>query len=122
MESVAVLLNDVWHSAMIDFGWVSSRILWIKFKLSRVKVSVVVGYGPNEGIGEERERFWNGMDRNVDRVGNGYRLCVLGDLNGWIGDRVRASITGAVEVPGVNDNRRRVMEFYAERGLCVGNT
>ena len=122
MESVAVLLNDVWHSAMIDFGWVSSRILWIKFKLSRVKVIVVVGYGPNEGIGEERERFWNGMDRNVDRVGNGYRLCVLGDLNGWIGDRVRASITGAVEVPGVNDNRRRVMEFYAERGLCVGNT
>ena len=29
-EGVAVLLNDVWHSAVIDFGCVSSRILWIK--------------------------------------------------------------------------------------------
>ena len=47
-EGVAILLNDVWHSAVIDFGCVSSRILWIKFKFSRVKVCVVVGYGPNE--------------------------------------------------------------------------
>ena len=25
-------------------------------------------------------------------------------------------------IPGENDEERRVMEFYAERGLCVGNT
>ena len=25
---VAILLNDVWHSGVIDFGCVSSRILW----------------------------------------------------------------------------------------------
>ena len=43
---------------------------------------------------------------------------MLGDLN----DRVRASITGAFGVPGENDNRRRVVEFYAERWLSVGNT
>ena len=78
-KGVAILLNDVWHSAVIDFGCVSSSILWIKF--SRVKVCVVVGYGSNEGIGEGRERFWSDMDRIRGRVGNGYRLCVLGDLN-----------------------------------------
>ena len=49
----------------------SSRILWIKFKFSRVKVCVVVRYSPSEGEGEERERFWNDMDRILDRVGNG---------------------------------------------------
>ena len=54
-ECMAVLLNIVWQSALIDFRCVSSLILWIKFKFSRVKVCVVVGYGPNEGIGEERE-------------------------------------------------------------------
>ena len=57
------------------------------FKLSRVKVCVVVVYGPTEGQVEERERFWNDLDRVVERVGNGYKLCVLGDLNGWVGDR-----------------------------------
>ena len=47
--------------------------------------------------------------------------CMLRDLNGRIGDRVRAGITGAFVVLGENDNRRRVMEFFAERGLFVGN-
>ena len=45
---------------------------------------MVVGYGPNEIIGEERERFWNELVRTVDRVRNGYRLYMLGDLNGWM--------------------------------------
>ena len=62
------------------------------------------------------------MDRILDRVGNGYRLCILGDLKGWIGGRTRAGITGVFGVPGENDNRIRVVEFCTERGLCVGNT
>ena len=37
-------MNDAWHS-------VSSRILWSKLQFSRVKVYVVVRYGPNEGDG-----------------------------------------------------------------------
>ena len=31
---------------------------------------------------------------------------------------MRVKIAG---VSGENDNGRRVMEFYAERGLCIGN-
>ena len=62
------------------------------------------------------------MDRTVDSVGNDYRLCILGDLNEWMGNRTRAGITGAFGVPGQNGNGRRVVEFCAERGLCLGNT
>ena len=28
-ERVSILLSDVWHSTVVDFGCVSSRILWI---------------------------------------------------------------------------------------------
>ena len=121
-KEVAVLLNDGWHSAMVNFGCVSSRILWIKFKFSRINVCGVVGYGPNEGDVEERERFWNDMVRTVDTVGNGYRLCIMRDLNRWVVDKTRAGITGAFGVPGEIDSGRRVVEFCAERGLCVSNT
>ena len=65
---------------------------------------MVVGYSPNERNGEEREMFWNDLDRIVVRTGNGYRLCMLGDQNGWIGDWMRAGITSAFGVPGENDN------------------
>ena len=62
----------MWPSAVVNFGCVSSRILWTEFKFSRIKVCVVVGYDPNEGEGEERDRFWNDMDRILDSVGNGF--------------------------------------------------
>ena len=41
------------HSAVVDFGCVSSKIIWTKFKFSKVKVCVVAGYSPNEGDGKE---------------------------------------------------------------------
>ena len=62
------------------------------------------------------------MDRILDRVGNGYRLCILGNLNRWIGDETRVGITDAFGVPEENDNGRKVVQFFAERGLCGGNT
>ena len=54
-EGVAILLKDVWHSAVVDgCGCVNPGIFWIKFTFSRVKLYLLVGYGPNEGDGEER--------------------------------------------------------------------
>ena len=80
-----------------------------------VKVCVAVGCDPSEGDGEERDRFWNDMDRILDRVRNGYILCILGELNGWIEDKTRAGIIGAFGIQGDNDNGKRVVEFCAER-------
>ena len=57
-------LLPVRHSAVIDFGCVSFKILWIKLRFSRVKVCVVMGYGLSEGNGEEREgsgMTWTGL-------------------------------------------------------------
>ena len=42
--------------------------------------------------------IWTGLDS----IGNGYRLCIVGDLNGWIGNRTKGSITGSFGVPGEN--------------------
>ena len=49
-------------------------------------------------------------------------LCVLVNLNAWIGDRVRVNITGVFGFPGGNDNGRRGVTFCSERRLCVCNT
>ena len=37
------MLNDVWHSVVRYFGCVGCRILWTKFKFSRVKFCVIGG-------------------------------------------------------------------------------
>ena len=48
-------------------------------------------------------------------------ICILEDLNRWIGEGARATITGAFGVPRENDNGSSVVELCAERGLCLGN-
>ena len=45
---MAILLNDVWYSMVKDYGYVNSRVRWVKFKFSSVKVYVVLRYDPNE--------------------------------------------------------------------------
>ena len=71
-EGVAVLLSDVRHSAVVKSWYVSSRIPWIKFKFSRVKVCVVVGYSPTEGDSEEREVVGYGPNvEGEERDGHG---------------------------------------------------
>ena len=77
-----------------------------------------MGYGSNEGNGAEKDRFWYKMDRILDKVRNAYRLCILGDLNRWIGDRARASITGAFGIPGGKDNGRKWWSSVLKRD-CV---
>ena len=57
------------------------------------------------------------LERDVDRVGNWYRLCVL-DLNGCSRDKLRAGITSRFGVPRENDNGRRVIDLRAER-VCI---
>ena len=54
----------------------------------------MVVYGPTKEDAEEREKFWNDLDRVADRVSNGYKLCVLGDLNGWFGECVDSCLVG----------------------------
>ena len=59
---------------------------------------------------------WTGLDS----VGNGYRLCILGNLNGWLGDRTRTGITIAFGVSGENDNGRRVVGVLCRKGTLCG--
>ena len=45
--------------------------------------------------------------QSFDTVGDGYRVCVIGNLNRWVGDSVRkdiANIAGEFAVPGENRN------------------
>ena len=61
---MAILFNDMWHSAVVDFGCVSSRILWIKLKLSRVRDFLVVGYDPLRKMvkkGTDSGTTWTGL-------------------------------------------------------------
>ena len=78
---MVVLLNGVYYSVVVEPWFVSSIILSFKSKFSRVMLCVAVEYDL-EGKNEKRKRFWDYLDRVLDRIGNEYRFCVMGDLSG----------------------------------------
>ena len=47
-----VLVKGVWYKAVAELEFVSSKIIWVKFRISRAIV-----YSPIKGDDEERERF-----------------------------------------------------------------
>lgn len=122
-EGVAVLMNDEWFAAMVGYECVNSRLLWVKLRFKKVKLCIVVAYGPcNDRSVREKDKFWRDLEKVMNAVGNGYRLLVVGDLNGKVGECVRDGITGAFGVPEMNENGERVVDFCAERELSVANT
>ena len=54
--------------------------MYVKLEIIRVKVIVTLMYGPAKGYNEE-EKFLRDLGRFLDRVGNGYILYVIRDLN-----------------------------------------
>ena len=89
-EVCVSLTYKVWYNSVVEFECVSSRILKINFNF--LNVNYEVNY-------EGRKRFRNDMDRVLSRVVNGYRLCVIEDLNRWVRDRLREDITCPFGVP-----------------------
>lgn len=63
-------------------------------------------------------KFWNELRRVVDANRNVYRVIVMGDLNGWIGHKMRGEVTGAFKV---NKNLRMAKRFqsFVLTGRCV---
>ena len=86
-----------------------------------LKNVVVVVYGTTKGDVGERD-FGMICTGLWIKVGNGYILCILEDMSGFVGGKVRLGITGGFGILEENDNGMRVIDFCSERGLCVGNT
>ena len=61
------------------------------------------------------------MDEVVGGVRNEYILCVIENLYGWIGDRMKVVITNAFIVAHENDNERMWTDLYTDRRLWLGN-
>ena len=47
---------------------------------------------------------------------------MMGDLSGWVEDRVKKKITVAFGVPGESENGRKVVRVLCRKELCICNT
>ena len=63
-EGVAILLNEVWHSVVIDFGCVGSRVWWISLNSQWLNFMWWWGMAPMEKMvkkGRGSGMTWTGL-------------------------------------------------------------
>ena len=54
---MAVLLNNVWYSSLVEFGFLQLYSTGVKFKIGKAKVYVIEVCGHGKEWNEKKERF-----------------------------------------------------------------
>ena len=117
-EGVGVLMNEEWYKALVKYECVSSRVIYVKFKFKRVKMHIVVAYGPlNDRKKEEKDKFWNELRTIVNEFGKRDKVLIMGDFNGKVGRVIREGITGRHGVGEIDENGERVVDFCSEKDV-----
>ena len=60
----------------------------------------------------KKQKLWN----DLNRIGSGYRLCAMEDLNGWVSGWVKEDTTGAIGIPLKEDGGRLLCQKWVVRG------
>ena len=122
-EGVAMIIKEELWEGVIEYKCVSSRLMWVRMKVSQEKMFVVGVYGPGmERAENERDAFWDSLNECLSGARENERVIVLGDMNAKVGDQERAGVVGRHGVAGVNENGERLIEVCSERRMSVGNT
>ena len=122
-EGVAVLMTDKWRRHLTAYECVNSRLVMVIFKIGGLKLAVVAAYAPCDNREDAvKDEFWGMLDTLLGTLGDTYKVFVLGDMNGKVGNRVVNDVIGCQGVPGENDNGNRMKELCQENGLCIANT
>ena len=116
---MALLLSEWMVNKVVEWKEVSSRLMWVRFRMGRECWTFVSAYGPGcKRSEEERDKFWNELTRCVGGLSTRNYVVVLGDLNARVGDVEVEGVVGKYGVPGENESGERLRYVCGTR---VGN-
>lgn len=102
-------MNEKWFEKMSDYKCVNATLLVAKLKRDGIRLSVMVVYAPyndrDEGI---KDAFRRKLERAIKNIDLRKKMCLMGYLNVWVGDRVQEEVTDGYGVPGINDNKEHM--------------
>ncbi|KAK3544059.1 hypothetical protein QTP86_000867 [Hemibagrus guttatus] len=124
-NGVGVVLKEEFVRNVLEVKRVSDRVMSLKLEIEGVMLNVVSGYAPQVGCElEEKERFWNVLDKVMESIPTGERVVIGADFNGHVGE----GNTGDEEVMGKFGVKERnlegqmVVDFAKRMDMGVVNT
>ena len=122
---VAVLMTEDTSRFVKSWQCVNERIVVVKMKVGRERLTLVQVYAPTDGSKvEEKERFYSDLQEVIDKLGRKETLVIMGDLNARVGKDCEAwgNVIGRNGERVKNDSGDRLLRFCAINDMLVMNS
>ena len=124
-RGVALALNKKARDSLIGWEPVNERIIKARFFSRFVKMTIIQVYAPtNDAEEEDKERFYDQLQKTLDEVEKHDLKIVMGDLNAKVGKRsCDGERSMGNEAPGRRkENGELFVTFCELNGLVIGGT
>ena len=124
-DGVAIILKKGVDKCLLEWKPINSRLLKIRLKGKQVNTTLIQCYSPtNEAEEEEKDNFYEMLQKEMETVPRHDLTIVMGDLNAKVGgDNTYSPRTMGRHGCGVqNENGERLIDFCTLNNLVIGGT
>ncbi|XP_037774052.1 uncharacterized protein LOC119570344 [Penaeus monodon] len=85
-NGVGIVLDEELKKGVLEVTRSSDRIIWLKMEMGKLVVNIMSVYAAQQGCAdEEKEKFWEELDKEVRKIPAEEKLWIGGDFNGHYG-------------------------------------
>ena len=124
-RGVAIMMSQNTQKCLMEWTAISSRIITARFYSRFKNTTIIQVYAPtNETTDDEKDEFYEQLQRTFDTCNRHDIVIVMGDLNAKVGDDNKdvEGIMGKHGLGNINDNGERLCDFCSMNGLVITGT
>ena len=124
-NGVGVILKEELAKNVFDVKRVSDRVLSLKLVFECQMLNVVCGYAPQVGCqAEEKEAFWEDMDKVMQSISESERAVIGADFNGHVGEGNTGDerVMRKYGIQDWNAEGQMVVDFAKRTEMAILNT
>ena len=125
IRGVGMIISKKYAKCILEWKPINDRLLKVRFNSKYSKLTVIQCYAPtNQAEEEEKDNFYEALQREVDLVPRHDVLMVNGDLNAKVGEdnTGKEGIMGKHGLGVINDNGQRFVDLCSTNDLVIGGT
>ncbi|XP_056017289.1 craniofacial development protein 2-like [Ostrea edulis] len=122
-EGVAIIMTPTAKKSMIEWEPINERLMTARFNGKYVKTSIIVCYAPtNDAEEEQKDTFYQQLQKAVDKIPTHDVLLIIGDLNAKVGssNEGREKSMGKHGCGTINDNGERLVDICELNNCVIG--
>ena len=125
-NGVAIAMTKGTHKTLYEWTPISDRIITARFWSKYIKTTVIQVYAPtNDADEDDKESFYDQLQKVVDKTPRHDILLLLGDMNAKIGSKLEGEdgIVGSYGLKCVrNENGEKFVSFCGLNNLAIATT